>query len=230
MNIKYDKRRVQRSRCEATIWHENILPGRFYMAKIGNINQKGLYFESDQTLYPGEKIYINSKRPESEENISNNSTKVEIKWRKTLKDSAFPFGYGAKFLDSNNPLVKSIGKSTTMNQDSHRTGGRYKRDPRQHIRQLYGKKIVFTAKNRQHHGAISNISRGGTFITTKYKFSLGQMILLDIREDITCKARRLKGWVVRLSPNGVGIKFDQRICRDRRKIEDRRNRKRPSKK
>ncbi len=98
---------------EAAIWHENILPGRFYMAKIGNINQKRLYFESDQTLYPGEKIYINGKRPESKENISNNCTEVEIKWRKALKDSSFPFGYGAKFLDPNNPLVKSIGKSTT---------------------------------------------------------------------------------------------------------------------
>ena len=224
MNIKNDQRKDQRLMYEAAIWHENILPGRFYMAKIGNINQKGLYFESDQVLYPGEKIYIDTKKPDSEENFSNNRTEIEIKWSKALKDSSFPFGYGAKFLDPNSPLVKLIGKSKTLNQDSHRTGGRYKRDPRQHVRQLYGKEIVFTAKNRHHHGTVSNISRGGALITTKYKFSLGQMILLDIREDITRKARRLKGRVVRLSPNGIGIKFDRRICRNRRKIEDRRNR------
>ena len=99
-----------------------------------------------------------------------------------------------------------------------------RRDPRQHMRQFYGKKIVFTTKNRQHHGTISNISRGGTFITTKYKFALGQMIILDIRQDTTFKARRLKGWVVRLSPNGVGIKFDRRTYHDRRKTKDRRSR------
>ena len=227
MNIKYDQRIDQRLMYEAVIWHDNILPGRFYMAKIGNISQKGLYFESDQVLYPGEKIYIDTKGPESEEKISNNRTEIEIKWSKALKDSSFPFGYGAKFLDPNNPLVKSIGKSKTMNRNSQRTGGGYDRDPRQHVRQLYGKEIFFTAKNRQHHGVISNISRGGAFITTKYKFALGQMILIDIREDIAHKTRWLKGRVVRLSPNGVGVKFDRRICRNRRKIKNRRNRTRP---
>ena len=40
---------------------------------------------------------------------------------------------------------------------------------------------------------IGNISRGGAFITTKDKFTLGQMILLDIREDKTCEALQLKG-------------------------------------
>ena len=223
MDPKYDQRKDQRLMYEATIWHENILPGRFYLAKIGNINQKGLYFESDQVLYPGEKIYIDTKRPESEDNILKNRTIVEIKWSKELKNSSFPFGYGAKFLDLNSPLVESIDKSMTMNQGSHRTGEGNKNDPRQHVRQLYGKKIVFTSKNRQHHGTISNISRGGAFITTNYKFALGQMILLDIRVDMTHKARRLKGWVVRMSPNGVGVKFDRRICFDRRKIKDRRN-------
>ncbi len=225
MDIRYDQRKDQRLMYEAAIWHENILPGHFYMAKIGNINQKGLYFESDQVLYPGEKIYIDTQRPESEENISNSRTRVEIKWSKALTDSSFPFGYGAKFLDSSSSLSKTIGKSSiTMKQVSHRAGQGYKNDPRQHVRQSYGKKIVFTSKNRRHHGAISNISRGGAFITTNYKFTLGQMILLDIRVDMTHKARRLKGWVVRLSPNGIGVKFDRRICYDRRKIKDRRNR------
>ena len=227
MNNKYDQRIDQRLMYKAAIWHDNILPGRFYMAKIGNISQKGLYFETDQVLYPGEKIYIDTKGPESEENISNNRTEIEIKWSKALKDSSFPFGYGAKFLDPNNPLLKSIGKSKTMNRNSQRTGRGFNRDPRQHVRQLYGKEIVFTAKNRQHQGVISNISRGGAFITTKYIFALGQMILIDIREDITHKARRLKGRVVRLSPNGVGVKFDRRICSNRRKIKNRINRTRP---
>ena len=223
MNIKYDQRTGQRLMYEAAIWHDNILPGRFYMAKIVNISQKGLYFESDQILYPGEKIYIDTKGPEPKGNNSNNRTEIEINWSKTLNNSSFSYGYGAKFIELNNPLVKSIGKSKTVNRNSQSSGGEYKRDPRQHARQRYGKEIVFTVKNRQHHGVLSNISRGGAFITTEYKFALGQLILIDIREDITHKAHRLKGWVVRSSPNGVGIKFNRRAFSSRR-IENRRNR------
>jgi Tfp pilus assembly protein PilZ len=230
VKIKNDQRIDQRLMYEAVIWHDNILPGRFYMAKIGNISHKGLYFESDQVLYPGEKIYIDTKGPESENNISNNPTEIEIKWSKALKDSSYPFGYGAKLLDPNNPLVQSIGKSKTMSRNSQRTGGGHKRDPRQHARLLYGKEIIFTAKNRQHNGVMSNISRGGAFITTNYKFALGQLILIDIREDITHKARWLKGWVVRLSPNGVGVKFNRKIDSNRKKIGNRRNRTRPYRK
>jgi len=230
VNINYDQRGGKRFKYEAAIWHENILPDRFYKAKICNISQSGLYFESDQTLYQGEKIYIASKSPGSAKTITNECAGVEIKFRKDLKDSSFRFGYGAEFLDPDNPLVKSIDKTKIINQNTRGTRGRYGKDPREHIRELYRKEIVFTSKNSKYRGSIANISRGGAFITTKNKFALGQMILLDIREDKTCKALRLKGWVVRLSPNGVGVKFDRRIRRDRRKKVDRRDSRRPAKK
>jgi len=222
VNLNYDQRDNQRFIYEAAIWHENILPGRFYMAKIGNVSRNGIYFESDQALYQGEKIYIGSNRPESEKNISNNCTDVEIKWRKVLKASFFRYGYGAAFLDPENSLVKSIDNTKIINQNSPGTRGRYKKDPRAHFREIYRKEIVFTTKNHQYQGSISNISRGGAFITTNNTFILGQTILIDIREDKTCEALRLKGWVVRLSSKGVGIKFDRRIRRDRRENADRR--------
>jgi len=222
VNNNYDQRGNLRYICQAAVWHENIIPGRFYMAKICNISQTGIYFESDQALYRGEKIYIGSSRPESKENISNLCTGVEIKWRKALKKSSFRFGYGAEFKDPDNPLVRSIDNTNMTIPDSQGTGGRYKKDPREHVREVYRKEIVFTSQNRQYKGSISNISRGGAFITTKDKFTLGKIILLDIREDKTCQAPRLKGWVVRLGPNGVGVKFDRRIRRDRRKKVDRR--------
>jgi len=222
VNINYDQRGNQRFIYEAVIWHENILPGRFYMAKIGNVSRNGIYFESDQALYQGEKINIGSNKPDSEKNISNNCTAVEIKWRKALKSSSFRYGYGAEFLDPDNSLVKSIDNTKIIDQVSHGTSGRYKIDPRAHVREIYGKEVVFTTKNHQYKGSISNISRGGAFIRTNIKFTLGQMILIDIREDKTCEALRLKGWVVRLSPKGVGVKFDRRTRHDRRKIADRR--------
>ena len=222
MNINYDQRCNQRFIYEAAIWHENILPGRFYMAKIGNVSRNGIYFESDQALYQGEKIYIGSNRPQSEKNNSNNCTDVEIKWRKALKNSSFRYGYGAEFLDPDNPMLKSIDNTKKINQDSHATGGRFKRDPRAHFREIYRKEIVFRTKNQHHKGSISNISRGGAFIATNNKFTLGQTILIDIREAKTCEALRLKGWVVRLSPKGIGVKFDRRNRRDRRKNATRR--------
>jgi Tfp pilus assembly protein PilZ len=222
----YDQRIDQRFIYEAAIWHENIIPGRFYRAKIGNISRKGIYFESDQALYQGEKIYIGRSRPESKEDISANCAGVEIKWRKALKDSSYQFGYGAEFLDLDNPLVKSIDSTNMINQNNHGTSRKYKKDPREHVRELYRKEIVFSTQNRHYKGSITNISRSGAFIRTKDKFALGQLILLDIREDKTSEALRLKGWVVRLSPNGVGVKFDRRIRLDRRKKVDRRNKKR----
>lgn len=228
--MNYDQRGDNRFKYEAAIWHENILPGRFYKAKICNISQNGFYFESDQTLYQGEMIYIGIKNPEAAKNIAEECTSVQIKWRKDLNNSSYRYGYGAEFLESENPLVKSIDDTKILAQHSRGTSGRYRMDPREHVRQPYRKQIVFIAKKIKYKGSITNISRGGAFITTKSKFVLGQIIQLDIREDKTCKALRLKGWVVRLSSNGIGIKFDRRVQRDRRKKLDRRKRRRPSKK
>jgi Tfp pilus assembly protein PilZ len=229
VDTNYNQRGTGRYKYAAAIWHENILPGRFYKAVISDISGSGLSFESDQALYQGERIYIGSNRTESEKNISAHCAGVEIKWRKDLKDSSFRFCYGAEFLDPDNPLVKSIDKTKIVIQNSRGTSGRYKQDPREHIRELHRKEIFFSTNNRKYTGSITNISHGGAFITTKKKFALGQFILLDIGEDQTCKAVRLKGWVVRLSPNGVGVKFDRRIRRDRRKKVDRRIRRRTKK-
>jgi len=229
VDINSNQRGAWRYKYEAAIWHVNILPGRFYKAKICDISRKGLSFESDQALYQGERIYIGSNRAESEKNTSAHCAGVEIKWRKDLKDASFRFRYGAEFLDPDNPLVKSIDKTKIVNQNSRETSGRYKWDPRAHIRELHRKEILFSTNNRKYKGFITNISRGGAFITTKNKFALGQFIQIDIGDDQTGKAFSLKGWVVRLSPNGVGVKFDRRIRRRRRKTVDRRIRKRAEK-
>ena len=222
VNIAFDQRGHQRFVYEAAIWHENILPGRFYMAKIGNVSRRGIYFESDQALYQGDKIYIGSNGPRSEENSIKNCTGVEIKWRTVLKASSFRYGYGAEFLDPENRLLKSVDYTKINNQNGRGTNQKYRRDPREHFREIYRKEIVFTTKNHRYTGSTSNISRGGAFITTNIKFTLGQVPLMDIREDNTCETLRRRGWVVRLTPNGVGVKFDRRARYDRRQIADRR--------
>jgi Tfp pilus assembly protein PilZ len=224
--MNFDQRKDKRLKYEAILWHESILPGRFYKAGICNISRNGLYFESDQTLYQGEEIYISVSKPESSGNIPANCARVEIKWRKDLQDSSFQFGYGAKFLEPDNPFVKTVAKKKLIRRHVKRSDGKYKKDPREHIRDIYRKEIVFTIKNHEYKGFITNMSRGGAFITTKHKCALGQVIQLDLQEDSSCRDAKLKGWVVRLSPNGIGLKFDRRIRRDRRKNSGQKDRRR----
>ena len=97
-----------------------------------------------------------------------------------------------------------------------------KKDPRELTRENYHKEITFSSKDQTYKGFISNISRVGTFIETKSKFSVGQMIHLEIPGDSLFRDLKLKGWVVRLDPKGVGIKFERRTGRERRKDLDRR--------
>ena len=225
VKINLDQRGKKRFKYENVIWHDSLLPGRFYAAKICNISKSGICFESDQTLYQGEKIFIGSKNPESVEITAEHCAEVEIKWRKDLQESPYRFAYGAEFTAADNPLVKSIDKEKLITQNIKGSPNeRYRQEPRAHLREAYQKEIVFVSKNRKYSGLITDISRGGAFIKTKNKFSLGQVIELVLKEDKACQDLNLKAWVVRLSPNGIGVKFDRRLGRDRRKNSDRRDR------
>jgi Tfp pilus assembly protein PilZ len=221
VNNYFEHRVDERYQYEAVIWHENLLPGRFYRAEINNISQSGLYFESDQVLYQGEKIYIGARRPRSAKRNSKECAAVVIKWCQNLKDSDFKYGYGAKFIDPDNSLINIIIK-TQKAGNIRRTGDGYQNDPRAHKRGIYPREKIITSKNRHYRGSIANISRGGAFIRTKNQFALGQMILLDIREGNSSQKLRLKGWVIRLTPKGIAVRFDRRSYRDRRKKFDRR--------
>ncbi|UCE52398.1 MAG: PilZ domain-containing protein [Desulfobacterales bacterium] len=217
-----DRRDNKRYQYEAIIWHDNLLPGIFYAAKMCNLSKRGVYFESDQTLYPGEKIYIAKKIPSSN-NDTKECVKVEIKWRKDIKGSSFQYGYGARFINSSSTIVKSVDKADFHKQKQLDNDLKYKKDPREYQREDYRLEVVFRSKSRRYKGFITNISRSGTFIETHDKFSLGQIIRLFIPGDKTHKEFKLIGWVVRLNKNGIGIKFDRRSSRERRKDLDRRS-------
>jgi hypothetical protein len=220
MEINSDQREKRRFKYEAVIWHDNILPDRFYAARILNISRSGVYFESEQTLYQGEEVFIAHKDPRPAGVDPENCTRVEIKWRQNLKNSTYSFGYGARFVEPDNPLVKSIDKNRLIQQNIDDDPAKYKREPRAHLRELYRKEIVFIAESAQHKGTVTDISRGGAFIRTETKLALGQTINLHIPRGQSCKDVTLRGWVVRLSPNGIGIKFDRRLHADRRKKSD----------
>ena len=217
MDLKFDQRENKRLKCEAIIWHDNLLPEIFYNAKMYNLSERGLYFESDQIIYPGEDIYIGLKDPTSPINDKKDHIHVEIKWRKDLQNASFRFGYGAKLINPIDTLVKSVDKVKLPQQSTQGNVFKQKKDPRKHHRKPYRKVMFFASKSKNYRGLITNISRGGAYIITRNKFYLGQMIQLVIPGDKNKKDVKLKGWVVRLSPEGFGVRFDRRTGRDRRR-------------
>jgi Tfp pilus assembly protein PilZ len=222
MSIQSDQRKKKRFKYEATIWHDNLFPKIFYETKMRDISQGGIYFESDQTLYTGERIYIAIKDPSASDNDYKDCAQIEIKWRKILTDSTFQYGYGAQFMDSRNSVLEAIAPGSLTTEVSPGNGYKLKPDSRQDPRSSYRKLTFFTTAERSYKAFITNISRNGAFIVSKYKFSLGEQIKLLIPGDQKHREMKLKGTVVRLSPKGAGIKFDRRTGRERRKGGDRR--------
>ncbi len=220
--LKFDKRRSKRLSCETVIWHDNLLPDIYYNAKMHNISKAGVYFESDQIIYPGEDIYIGLKNPISPMQNSQDHIRVEIKWRKDLQDASFRFGYGAKLINPINTLVRSIDKAILRQKSTQGDVAIHQRDPRKHARKPYRKIMFFGSNCKTYKGLITNISRGGAYIVTRNKFYVGQFIQLVIPADKNRKEVKLKGWVVRLTPEGLGVRFDRRTGRDRRNRIDRR--------
>lgn len=222
MDLDSNRRENDRFQSEAIILHDNLLPGIFYNARLCNFSKSGLYFESDQVLYPGEKIYIGISSQPPSGNDTNNYSRVEVRWRKELQDSSFQYGYGAKFIDSSSALLKKIDTANSKKQTRQYDDLKNDRDPREHQRKPYRKVVFFTSRNIKYKGFIKNISRGGAFIITKKKFVLGQMIKLVLPGTKIRSEVRLKGWVIRVNQNGIGVRFDRRSGRDRRGDFDRR--------
>ena len=222
MELNLDQRQSRRLKYEAVIWHDNLLPEIFYAAKIYNISKGGVYFESDQIIYPGEEISLTLKNPASSADAPKEYLHIEIKWHKDLQNASFRFGYGAKFISPVDTLVKSFEKLRLRKSSLQNTAVKHQIDPRRHPRKAYRKLTRFTSKNRTYRGLITDISRGGAFIVSKNKFSLGQMIHLFITGRKNNKDVKLTGWVVRLEATGFGLRFDRRTGRDRRRGLDRR--------
>ena len=220
-----DRRKNTRYKANAAIWHDNLLPGVFYAAKLVNLSKGGLYFESDQILYQGEEICLGTKKPPSSDTGSQKYVRVEIKWRKDLDNSPYCYGYGARYVDPDNVFSKSLDSAKRQFKISPTNKPSSGKDPRTHSRGVLHGEIWFSSKKKKYRGCITDISRGGAFIETKDKFPPGQVIHLVLPGDGLHEDLPLKAWVVRQSPKGIGLKFDRRIGRNRRSKSDRRNKK-----
>ncbi len=222
MTLSSGRRKNKRYHFETIILHDSLLPDIFYDAKMYDIGNGGVYFESDQSLHPGEEIYIGMKGSPYSENTEKYFSYVRIKRRKDLTDGSFKFGYGAEFIKASESLLKILDVTGFENELPKNKVFQKEKDPREYQRKSYRKDVYFTSRNSKCKGYVKNISRGGAFIITREKFAIGQILNLVFPATRLKKELRLKGWIVRVDENGVGVRFDRRSGKDRRSDLDRR--------
>jgi len=189
-----------------------------------NFSKNGLYFESDHTFNTGEEIFVEIiDHPQSNKGLEL-LFDVKIVWRKKPQVSSFQYGYGAQFNYPPESIENTIGISIT----NHRTRSlqqsdlKYKNDAREDPRKLYHKPLIFNYNENICQGLVTNISRGGAFIKTKTKLSLGHKIKFVITGSKIRKKIELMGWIVRLAPEGFAVSFNRRSGSERRYDIDRR--------
>ena len=197
----YEKRSDARIVYKSPITVEDIKAGKTYRARMVNYSKNGLYFETNLPLQSVTEINIemeNSPMASSAFDLKGRY-QAEIMWQSKLKDSLYSWGYGAKYIYGSD---KENLQSTEFKDTKTKT-----EDLRRHPRRSYRKTVLFTCQNQYYEGLANNISNGGIFIETGDKFSVGQVIRLVIPGTKIDKGVMLKGEVIHIKPEGVGVKF-----------------------
>jgi Tfp pilus assembly protein PilZ len=81
------------------------------------------------------------------------------------------------------------------------------KDKREHQRKPFFMVLDYSTDDRVYKDYIQNISAGGAFIETHMPLSVGQEVSLSFPLPNYQKYIRIAGEVVRISPQGIGVKF-----------------------
>ena len=226
MKIDKERRRHQRFRYEALVSHDVSTNDVTHTGKMFNFSKGGLYFESDQNIYPGEDIFVGlAIHADSPGNDTQLIFEVKIIWFKELENSSYRYGFGCNFLNSYESLdafpeagqQKLIADKEALQNDFSGPN-----DSRKQSRRPYNKALHFSYHNKDYKQTVANIGRGGAFILTKEKFNLGGHLTLTIPGTRSRRKLKVNGWIVRTSPDGIGVSFERRTGRERRSDLDRR--------
>ena len=226
MKIDKERRKHQRFRYEALVSHNVSTDDITHRGKMFNFCKGGLYFESNQKIYPGEDIFVGlAIHADSPGKDAQLVFEVKIIWHKELVDSPFRYGFGGRFLNSYDsfdafPETGQTQKPAEKEALPRDFAG--ENDSRKQNRRPYNKFLHFSYKNKDYKQVIANIGRGGAFILTKEKFDLGGKLTLTVPVSKKRKEIKVTGWIVRISPAGIGISFERRVGRERRSDLDRR--------
>ncbi len=225
MDLNIERRNHRRFEYEADISHDLLAQSNIHKGKLYNFSKGGLYFESNQTIYEGEEVFIKFENQPSiinEDILSQLPFCVKIVWQKDLPDSSFRRGYGVQYLDNNDSLVKNIKIPEIEQEHLQDKNPETEKDPREYPRRLYHKTLQLSYKNQNYKGEFKNISRSGVFIKTDIKFTAGKQVRIIIPGSKIRKNLKLKGWIVRINTEGFGVKFDRRSSPEVRRDLERR--------
>jgi len=196
--LKYNEKRSRpRSICDIPALVQEIDDSYIYKADIFNNNNKGLYFETNIRMNPGKKIYIGID--ESSSGTHPQTYHAEILWVKRLTNSNYNYGYGAIYIH---------GMYNRKSEDLNFAG---EAELRKNARRRFCKPVFIILVKDYYHGRSKDISRGGMFIETLHRLSIGQSVKLVIPGTKIDKGVMLKGKVVHINQDGMGIRFTKLI-------------------
>jgi Tfp pilus assembly protein PilZ len=218
-----ERRYHKRFKYEAFISHDVSSNDIIHPGKMFNFSKGGLYFESDEPIYPDEEVFVGlATHTESTDHDTQLLFEVKIIWQQELKNSPYRYGYGGKFLNSSDSFLESPEVAKLEEQTSADSMFVGEKDSRKYNRRVYNKPLYFICNRLKFTGLVANISRGGALIETDAKFSLGEGIQLIVPGGKAGKDVLVKGWIVRICLRGVGVSFERRCGRERRCDLDRR--------
>jgi Tfp pilus assembly protein PilZ len=178
---------------------KDLKAGIFHKAKMLNYSKNGMYFETDSILQPGANIYLGIENSSHVSFVNEFECKLaEIVWRKKLKKSFYNYGYGVRFISTDNTKEKKCGNQRKVT------------DSRKHPRKPYSKSVLYATNNQIFEGASQNLSLSGIFLKTKDKLRVGQTILLSLPSK-TKKRLKIRGKVVWSNHEGCGVKFLKKL-------------------
>ena len=205
MDSRIEKRHHRRKKQNTMVALESLEFGMDYNTRMLNCSDDGIYFESNQFLPPGTEIFIRVENFIDEETESHKCHHAKILWGQKLNNTPSTYGYGAKYV------------KISTKQNSSETDSDEEKDLRKHPRKYCAKPATFGFGNTTYDGFISDISRNGCFIENSEYLKFGQILDLVIPGTKFSENNKLKVEVVRLSPNGVGVRFRRIIKKMPRK-------------
>jgi len=186
-----EKRERPRFEHESRIAVKDADNGLTRISRMFNYSETGLYFEADFCLEPGAKILIGLKDSPWPTPPNNNGYRAAtIRWRRTLEESFYTYGYGVKLVDDD------LEKKPTERTESRR----YERKP-------CSLPTRYKSNEAIHHGLVENISRGGIFVKTEDPANVGQKLVFEILLEKKGKILKVAGQVVRCDGKGLGVEF-----------------------
>ena len=208
MVLSKERRKNKRADHETAVALESLEADAPLVAKMFNFSRGGLYFESDSFISPGKEVFLGiSQSPYSRDPSTYECHRVKIKWMKELYDSPYRYGYGVEHRDTVECFAVNGGESDINGKELQVERVDKRTDSRRHPRKTLARPVYLSAQSKYFQGLIRDISRGGIFVETDDRFSVGQVLKLVIPETKYDKNVMIRGEIVRLSQAGVGIKF-----------------------